>query len=107
MNEIFGKIIKKKFNIIKVKRFICLFFSQVLDKVEPVGLRNESKDDTIWDKIGEDPIITKKWMDLISYIDEDGRYRVHLCGIFERINPLKYKGRYETNTFLYGVKRFF
>ena len=52
----------------------------------------EMKIDDCWTNLGDDPITSKDWVNLIATIDQDGEYSVHLTAVFERLNPVGYEG---------------
>jgi len=77
--------------------FDNVFDFEVLDNVDPIGEETtpERPIDEVWSNMANDPDLTKKWLNISTVLERDGFYFVHVNGIFERINPLKYKGSFD------------
>jgi len=80
---------------------------EVLDNnqpvLPPVDDGGTIEDKWNWRTISEEPVISKRWLELTSECAEEiGCYQVHVRGNLERFNPLRYKAQFDGgNLFLF------
>jgi len=68
----------------------------VFDYNQPVGAHYDKGggEEEIWKQNAEEPVEEKVWQTLSTECCQEF-YRVYLSGVFERINPLRYKAEFD------------